>query len=144
MAENLTADQISALADLMIKMQNSDPDVTAEDHKANHEKEMAMYADEAAIAKVTEEYTALFNSCDLDKDGRLNVDELIEFNKKSFDMGAAAGMKMPKWSAELDQVTKDMYEIMNTLEDGEGVTLGLCTALEETVGMEVKKRQGLM
>ena len=126
----------------MIRMQG---DLSAEDIKSNHEKEMAMYADEAAIAKVTEEYTNLFNECDVNQDGRLDLAELIQFNKKSFAMGAEAGFKMPALDdATTDSITEEMYAIMNTLEDGEGISLALINGLEETVGVEVKKKQGLM
>ena len=122
----------------MIKMQG---DMSAEDIKSNHEKEMAMYSDEAAIAKVTEEYTNLFNECDVNKDGRLDLAELLEFNKKSFAMGAEQGFKAPALDdATMTSLVEEMYAIMNTLEDGEGVSFELINAMEETVGVQVKQK----
>ena len=104
-----------------------------------------MYADEAAIAKITEEYTNNFNAADKNGDGRLDLAEMLEFNKKSFEMGEAAGFKVPKWDeAAINPIIKDMYDILNTLEDGEGCSFELLMAMEESVGMEVKKKQGLI
>ena len=142
MVEKLTQDQTATLVDLMIKMQG---DMSAEELKANHDKEMAMYADEASIAKVTETYTNLFNTCDVNQDGRLDVAEFLEFNKKSFEMGTAEGFTYGPWDdAVHTPIMKDMYDILNTLEDGEGVSFGLISAMEESVGVECKKKQGLM